>query len=122
MATHAQTQHDYSPPRIAAPGTQKHQGIVAGLTLPSLHSPQEMLLDCTSAVFKCAHTHRATLTLILAHGQKDTETDTQALTLTADRTQCTSIALSPLAIQGPNDLPPSLIDVISVPFMCLPVH
>lgn len=30
MATHAQTQHDYSPPCVAAPGTQTRQVIAAG--------------------------------------------------------------------------------------------
>lgn len=53
---------------------------------------------------------------------RDRHTVRQALKLTADTTLLTSIALSPLAIQRPNDLPLSLIDLIVVPFMCLPVR
>lgn len=56
MAMHAQTQRDYSPPCVAALGTQAQQGIAAGLNPQSVYSPEEMLFDCTSALFKRAHT------------------------------------------------------------------
>lgn len=74
MSTHAQTQRDYSPHCDTASGTQKGQGIVAGLTLLSLHTPREMLLDFTS------NTQTTTVTFIQARGQKDSEAYTSTHT------------------------------------------
>lgn len=87
MATHAQTRRDYSPPRVTAPGTQTRQGITAGLTLPSLHSLQDVLSDCISLGFTCAFALTATV-----------KTNAPTGTLTVDTTQHSSIALEPLAI------------------------
>lgn len=117
MATHAPTQHDYSPPCDAAPGTPTGHAIAAGLTLwnPLIVTGSVTLPDLSGAQNVHVLMQGATL-------KTRTASDTRALVLRADATWLPNVAPGPLATQGPNHRPLSLIDPVLVPFMRLPVR